>query len=391
MRCFEVQDIMRKAASFACLLLIAADVGAALTSTLDKPAEMTALVPCTTLLDVTRAGDRIIAVGDYGVVVFSDDEGASWAQGSVPVSVTLTAVDFATPEKGWAVGHDSVIIHSSDGGKAWSRQLDGFAAARLAMEAIDDRAAELESQSIEESAEPGWALQDELDMLDFLRSEAEWAIGEGPNRPFLDVLFLDDEVGHAIGAFGDYFVTTNGGASWHSRSPWLPNPDGLHLYGISSGADNALLIVGEYGLVLRRGGVDETWEFVRTPYEGSFFGILGQDEKVLAYGLRGNAVYSADFGTNWHPVATGTRKSLVGGTLLGEEELLLVGLGGTTVRGALGAAQLIPQDLPSRVSMAATIPLKNGSSLVAGTHGILKLTTSGEEQRFQCPKNGDET
>jgi len=68
------------------------------------------------LLASTCAGKRLVAVGECGMVTLSDDDGATWRQGKVPVSVTLTAVDFATPEKGWAVGHSGVVLHTEDGG-----------------------------------------------------------------------------------------------------------------------------------------------------------------------------------------------------------------------------------------------------------------------------------
>jgi hypothetical protein len=38
--------------------------------------------------------------------------GRQWRQASVPVSVTLTAVSFATPQLGWAVGHAGVVLHT---------------------------------------------------------------------------------------------------------------------------------------------------------------------------------------------------------------------------------------------------------------------------------------
>ena len=77
------------------------------------------------LLDIARSDGRLIAVGASGLIILSDDSGNSWRQASVPVSATLTAVDFPVPEHGWAVGHAGVILHSADGGETWQRQFDG--------------------------------------------------------------------------------------------------------------------------------------------------------------------------------------------------------------------------------------------------------------------------
>ncbi len=32
---------------------------------------------------------------------------------------------FSHAAKGWAVGHDGVVLHTSDGGESWRMQLDG--------------------------------------------------------------------------------------------------------------------------------------------------------------------------------------------------------------------------------------------------------------------------
>ncbi len=99
------------------------------------PALITPLASHVVLLGIARAGSRHVAVGERGIIVLSDDDGRSWRQAVVPVSVTLTAVTFPTAAQGWAVGHSGAILHSDDGGTHWTKQLDGFRAAQLALAA----------------------------------------------------------------------------------------------------------------------------------------------------------------------------------------------------------------------------------------------------------------
>src|SRR5690554_3907461 len=58
------------------------------------------------LLDITRADNRLVAVGGHGHIIYSDDNGIHWKQAKVPVAVTLTKVFFVSGQIGWAVGHD---------------------------------------------------------------------------------------------------------------------------------------------------------------------------------------------------------------------------------------------------------------------------------------------
>ena len=61
------------------------------------------------LIALAVAGKRLVAVGDRGIVVLSDDRGASWTQAEhVPSQALLTGVCFLDPQHGVAVGHDEV-------------------------------------------------------------------------------------------------------------------------------------------------------------------------------------------------------------------------------------------------------------------------------------------
>ena len=75
-----------------------------------------------TLLDAERVGARIVAVGDRGYIVLSDDRGATWRRAKAPAEPMLTAVSFLDAQRGLAVGHDSVILLTRDGGETWTQQ-----------------------------------------------------------------------------------------------------------------------------------------------------------------------------------------------------------------------------------------------------------------------------
>ena len=81
--------------------------GASFIDPLDAPAMQSPLAARSMLQGVTKAGSRLVAVGQRGHVVYSADNGASWKQASVPVSSDMTAVFFriSVCESGpWAAG-----------------------------------------------------------------------------------------------------------------------------------------------------------------------------------------------------------------------------------------------------------------------------------------------
>ena len=80
------------------------------------------------LLDIAQAGPRLVAVGERGHILYSDDDGQSWRQARVPTTQMLTSVCFINPGHGWAAGHDGIILVTDDGGETWRVQRNGIAA-----------------------------------------------------------------------------------------------------------------------------------------------------------------------------------------------------------------------------------------------------------------------
>ncbi|MDJ0710970.1 MAG: hypothetical protein QNJ14_11285, partial [Woeseiaceae bacterium] len=91
------------------------------------------------LLDIAHNGERMLAVGEQGYIVFSDDLGQNWVNADVPVSLAITSVTFAGNDGAWATAHDGYLLHSSDNGTTWQVHLAGSDVARLSVGAIEER------------------------------------------------------------------------------------------------------------------------------------------------------------------------------------------------------------------------------------------------------------
>ena len=131
-----------------------------------QPSITSAMAAQSVMLSVARAGQRLVAVGERGFIIVSDDNGGTWKQVSSPISMTLVKVRFIDDREGWAVGHAGVVLHSQDGGLSWSKQLDGVQAAEI----------ELQEAKRFDNAEK--------------IAQAQQLVDDGPDKPLLDLLFL---------------------------------------------------------------------------------------------------------------------------------------------------------------------------------------------------------
>lgn len=267
------------------------------------------------LLDAALADGSLVAVGERGHILISDDGGKEWRQAKVPTRATLTAVHFQDANHGWAVGHDSVILRTEDGGQTWERV--------------------------------NWD------------PEAE--------NPFMDVWFSDLENGFAIGAYGSFFETSDGGASW---SPSSISEDDFHLHHMARASDGRLYVAAEGGLIFRSDDDGATWVGLTSPYGGSFFGSLPLDgDNLLVFGLRGHLFRSEDAGETWTGIDTGTVALLNDGIRLADGTIVIAGLGGVVLVSHDGGKSFELNQQESRRGISSLIETKDGQLLMVGEFG----------------------
>ena len=322
----------------------AAPVGPAL----ERPALQSRLATRSVLQGAARAGDgataRLVAVGERGIVLSSEDGGKSWRQVSVPVSVGLTAVAFADAQRGWIAGHGGVVLATVDGGQTWVKQLDGIQAAQIVLKSLQDRPGEVDPREL---------------------ADAERLVADGADKPFLDLHVFDANRVVVVGAYNLAFETNDGGQTWQPLSGRLDNPRGLHLYTIAARGEE-VVIAGEQGLVLR--STDRGQNYVRVtglPYQGSFFSVaLPGDREIVVAGLRGNAWKSTDGGTHWTNIPSPVPASFTASAVDAQGQLWLANQAGMVLRRSTSPKGDV------LVPMATKLPPLNGLLLLGGAHAL---------------------
>jgi photosystem II stability/assembly factor-like uncharacterized protein len=371
--------LSRALGALATFLCLGACLAAAQTDDLVfRPAPPQSSVDSRLLLDVTAAGDRLLAVGGSGLVIYRDHSDGPWQQASVPVSATLTSVYFADATHGWAVGHAGVILHSSDGGGSWQRQFDGYRAneafqrhAAKVRAQLEDRVAGLQAS---DDADPAELEELEISLEDavFAEEDAALAVETGPADPFLDVAFRDPQRGFAVGAYGMLYRTADGGETWDIHVGAVENPYRYHLYSVLVQGD-VVYIAGEGGLLFRSDDGGETFQRFYDVYDGSLFGLLPLGEGVIAYGLRGNVFYQARGSDDWERLELDNETSLYGGGALSDGGVVLLGAGGQLVQLDAGRAATFLQH-PARSTLSAAYQDGSGTVWLVGIEGLMTLS-----------------
>jgi photosystem II stability/assembly factor-like uncharacterized protein len=328
------------------------------------------------LLDVSVAGDRVVVAGERGHILYSDDNGISWQQARVATTQMLTGIHFVDEQRGWAVGHDGLVLISNDGGENWRIQRDGIAAQQQTNLEMRERAhqqiseLELRLTSANKETRPDLEIALEDAVMDL--EDADLALAEPVfTSPLLDVWFMDDKRGWAVGAFGALLTTIDAGQHWSSQPEQVNNPDEFHLNTITGDGKHRVFIAGEGGVMYRSVDGGQSWESLEPFYEGSWFGAVynPQHDALLVFGLRGNLYRSTDFGDSWAPVASDNTMTLAGGNTSANGEIVLAGSVGTVLRSKDGGQSFQRIMLQDRLSLASGLS-RDGQLILIGQGGV---------------------
>lgn len=322
------------------------------------------------LLDIANGNSSII-VGERGHVLIQNKVNSDnpqnvgltlddYKQIMMPTKVTLTAVA-SFGDLAWAVGHDASILGSKDAGETWT----------------------------------------------LLNSAPEL------DRPLLDIHFFNDKEGIAVGAYGLFYRTIDGGMSWQieQHSSILSADDKDYLDSIKDDrafyleeltfisphlnrlhdANGLLYLAGEAGLVASSSDKGATWERLALNYEGSFFDVVSLPSgDVLAVGLRGNMFLLNQ--SEWQSIATCVTTSL-NSVVIDESSVFITGNNGVVLK--LDLNQLINKQLqpannqgcrrhaaisqlPTDFSDAISSAIVINNTILAVTAGGIKTVGLGE-------------
>ena len=213
--------------------------------------------------------ERGHGVGDFGTMVHTEDAGREWAVAHVPSEVELPesaldagvdpgdvnlyALSYGDPDHLWVVGEFGIIMASEDGGRTFHQQKTPVESTLFGVHFVD--------------AQRGWVVGIDAVILRTEDGGATWGPQPAPvqQRSFYDV-FVRDRRGWVVGDAGTVLTSTDGGSTWTVeplpielaarwiRSIWLA-PGGR---GLAVGADGLVFTIDGGGLHRLGAGASET-------------------------------------------------------------------------------------------------------------------------------------
>ena len=332
----------------------------------DPPAEpfFSAAIPRTvaiaddaSLNDVCNIGPLTWAVGERGVICFSEDAGATWTTRITPFECSLKSVCFLTNTIGWVAGHrtqpgtssqqSAVLLHTRDGGKTWIDLTSSAGVASIGAStfpvAVLPGIVHIQYFGLETAIAVTAPMRNRNGQAIF-RSEdggRTWSPipSDQSGGPWLDAQFLSESDGIVVGQHQSYAAVVADQAVIINR----PKPTLRAIRGVSLDTNSRGWIAGDGGFLLATNDGGVTWQPAtgQIPREVAdlvdFHVVAHHDSTILLGGNPGGCLlHSTDNGQNWKPVSlplTGQLKRL---HFLNADEVIGVGSLGQIVRSSDG-------------------------------------------------------
>lgn len=327
--------------------------------------------------DLTRiaadaSGKVLIAVGERGTLLRSEDFGRRWQAIKLASSdYDLRAVVHHARSGAWIVaGTQGKILRSVDGGNTWTMIPNEL---RLTFETLfiephtDALLIGGEAGSIGRSTDAGvsWRL-------------AQIKMPE-PVTPITAVYSLGDEL-IATSALGRFISSSDDGESWQLHSM---GGNAYFTDAVLDAKHTTTLLSSHTGDLFRRAAGDPAWEKVELMLDGRkrYVSAIRYDapsQSLLVVGHHGLAARSTDGGREWQEIRTGSASSMESLAQVGKGRYVGFGEGGFIVTSADSGASWRQTSPELSLTLREVVALPNDVIVASGELGsVLRSTDSG--------------
>lgn len=258
---------------------------------------------------VARSDAAVVAVGAFGAILASGDQGNTWQRTELPGRPPL--IDVAACGDGFAVLDMGRKVWFGGPGQGW--------------QAVDLPTPDVPLDLTCDAAGHVWAIGARGAVFESADRGITWTDhSTGEDVQLLNIAFDASGFGIISGEFGTVLTTTDSGRTWQNGEPVSADfyPQAMHL-----GADRQAWLVGLGGTIFATADGGATWERRQAPTEAPLYGVVAQGASLLVVGASGVAL--RETGATWQAVELPTGHfSDIRGIVAVDHGVVLAGSGG---------------------------------------------------------------
>ncbi|MEZ5083104.1 MAG: YCF48-related protein [Bacteroidales bacterium] len=238
-----------------------------------------------TINDLTRTFeelDALYAVGDYGVILKSQDNGASWTKNDSITDEHLYGIAFNNSGKGYIVGNNGILFENDVNSTIWL-QKSSFTHLKLNdVDFADETTA--------------YAVGHKGTILRILEDTCI-TLSATTFRELNAIQFVNETTGFIVTDSGSVLRSTNGGLNWSEK---ILN-DSVYFYNLHFPSETVGYAIGKKGKIWKTANGGDTWINVTFPnVADDLRGIHFLDDTIgMISGRNGRIMKTLNGGNNW--------------------------------------------------------------------------------------------
>ncbi len=308
------------------------------------------------------------------LLAFASPAAAQWVQVASDTNVQFEAFHFTSRDTGYVVGAGGMIMKTIDGGLSWSSRRSGVAGILFGIDFSDARTGVIAgSDTVTTDSSAGFLLR----TTD--AGESWRAVAIPPVAALIDIWFIDDTLGWAVGVDGAVLKTTDAGGTWEKRE--LGTEDDLREVQFID--HNLGYILAESPQILKTTDGGENWSMLEVGTDTSLFSLHFTSARTgFAVGGWGTIMKTTDGGASWSRYPYTDARFLQSvhfsdarvGYAVGGETILRTNDGGETWVRQVSPYTFAPQGLEG---LYAVYVVDSNIAHAAGKEGVIIRTERG--------------
>lgn len=312
------------------------------------------------------------AVGEFGTILFTDDQGATWTKQESNTTDILYAVWFHLPDNGWAVGQNGTILHWD--GAVWEAQESNFTGLLYDVHFIN--------------SQTGWAVGQDATVLHTTNGGVTWTVLTTAlySQHYLSVCFLNENEGYLSGAAGSNGVikyTDDGGATWDTEIIPANRMNAIWFEDANSG-----WAVGNNGALFHKSSAGGDWTLQSTGSDVNLTSVHAiNPSQAWVAGEGGTIFHTNNGGDNWFAQTSNLVNNLSSVFILNGESGWVVGDKGDVSYTNNGGGTWTPQSQGPTTYLREISFSTPGLGAVVGNGGLIYLTYDNGDTWVQEESN----